>query len=150
MANSVMAAKTVKMKRMRRAWARSLSHKGGFEPNREVIKEYALRARGLGEEGPIVDYGIQPGKLEALKRQAELEAELPNGCDNRVIGPTGVDCLQESWIYFTSRKDCFVLVHRDLEQGIERKSVTFSTKELLIMVWEGGAIPWAEKKRIAR
>jgi len=164
MANRVIAAKITKMKRMRRAWARSLVRKGGFNPNREVIKEYSLRARGLAVdetaadkiaaellrkdgEGPL-EKRIPPGRVEALQKQAELEAELPNACNMRVIGPTGVDQLQESWIYFNSRKDCFVLVHRDLTEGIERKSTAYSSKELLLMCWEGDAILWVSKKLI--
>lgn len=137
------------MVRQRRAWAKQLNRKGGFTPNREVIKNYKLHARGL-EDRAFVDRianEVAPLKnKERLYKQAMQEAGLPDGCDNRVLGPTGRDCLQESWIYSNSRRDCFVLVHIDMEQEIERKSPVFSSLELLMMCWEGGAIRWVSKK----
>lgn len=153
MANRNMQQKAMKMRRQKRAWAKSLQRRGLMQPNRDVIKEYKAHARGL-EDKDFVDSvanEILPFKnKEKLRRQAELEAGLPDNCDHRIIGPTGRDALQESWIYFNSQKNCFVLVHVDLEESIERKSQTYSSLEMLMMVWEGGAIRWREKRVIAR
>jgi len=164
MANRVMAQKRLKMARQRRAWAKQYRQRSFMVPNREVIKEYKHHAAGLDVDERVIDELVilqqvkdknpNPGiprmtsdaRKAALKRQAELEVETH--CELRVVGPTGRDELQESWIYFTARKDCFVLVHRDLEQRIERRSTTYSSKELLTMCWEGGAIRWVNKKII--
>lgn len=140
----------LKLQRQRRAWAKSLQRRGMMQPNRDVIKNYKLHARGL-EDREFVDSiarEILPDYQRRVKlaRQAQLEAGMPEGCDQRVLGPTGKDCLQESWIYSNSQKNCFVLVHVDLTTRIERKSVPFSSKELLLMCWEGGAINWREKR----
>lgn len=159
-----MQQKTLKMKRQRRAWAKQFRQRGYMAPNREVIREYKHHAAGLEVDERTIDELIilqqikekhpNPGvpqmtsdaRKAALKRQAELEKDT--GCEMRVLGPSGRDQLQESWIYFTSRRDCFVLVHRDLDIGIERRSTTFSSMELLTMCWERGAIPWVNKKPI--
>jgi len=150
-----MAAKALKMKRMRRAWARPLAHSGGKQPNRMVIQQYKHHAKGL-EDAEFVDRvasAILPHNVvlqhrQQLYKQAQLEAGLPDGVDLRVLGPTGRDIYQESWIYFNSQKTCFVLVHRDLNKCIERKSTTYSSKELLLICWEGDRVAWVEKKAI--
>lgn len=148
MANRTMQQKTMKMQRQRRAWAKSLQRRGMMVPNRDVIKNYKHHARGL-EDAEFVDRiaeEIIPDfkRREKLFQQAVKEAGLPEGCDQRVLGPTGKDNLQESWIYSNSQRNCFVLVHVDLETRIERKSMAFLTLELLMMEWEGGAIRWRE------
>lgn len=141
----------LKAKRQRRAWAKSLARRGMQVPNREVIKNYKLHAQGL-EDKEFVDRiadAIIPHQLkEKFRKQAELEAGLPEGCDHRVLGPTGRDNLQESWIYSNAQRNCFVLVHVDLETRIERKSMSFSSLELLMIEWEGGAIRWRDKRKL--
>lgn len=154
MANRTMAQKTLKLKRQRRAWAKQYRRRGLMVPNREVIQEYKERAQGLAihmDAADVAAEALMPGKIEIrerLKEQAQLEAELPNGCNLRIAGPTGKDQLQCSWIYFTARKDCFVLVHTDLEKSIERRSTTYSSLEFLIFCWENDAIKWVYNKKI--
>lgn len=143
----------LKLQRQRRAWAKSLNRRGMMVPNREVIKNYKLHAKGL-EDKEFVDRiadAILPHRMkEKFRKQAELEAGLPEGCDHKVLGPTGRDALQESWIYSNSQRNCFVLVHVDLETRIERNSPPYSSIELLMMFWEGGAIQWREKRILSR
>lgn len=150
MANRNMQQKKLKMARQRRAWFNNLRGRGLKVPNRDVIKEYKHHAQGLAdvEFADRVASEIIPDfeKRKKLALQAQQEAALPSGCDNRVLGPTGKDNLQESWIYSNARRDCFVLIHVDLEQSIERTSQTYSTLELLMMCWEGGAIKWVQKR----
>lgn len=139
-----------KLKRQRRAWAKSLQRRGMMQPNREVIKNYKEHARGL-EDVEFVDRiatEIIPdfAKRQKLAKQAQLEAALPDGCDQRVLGPTGKDELQESWIYFNSQRNCFVLVHVDHTSRTERKSQPFSSLVLLEMCWEGGSIRWRDER----
>ena len=151
MANRTMQQKTFKMQRQRRAWAKSLQRRGMMVPNRDVIKNYKEHARGLADaefvdriaEEIIPDFK----RREKLYQQAVIEAGLPEGCTQRVLGPTGKDNLQESWIYSNSQKNCFVLVHVDLETRIERKSMAFLTLELLMMEWAGGAIRWRDIRK---
>lgn len=163
MANRAMAAKRIKMAKERRAWAKQFSRRGYMQPNREIIKEYKNHAQGLGLDEQVIDQmviiiqkreGVSnphvpkmdgEGRKAALKRQAELEAVLPNGCDQRIVGPSGRDCLQESWIYFNSQRNCFVLVHVDLTTCTERRSTTYSSLELLMMCWQGDAVRWMKK-----
>lgn len=164
MANRTMQQKRLKMARQRRAWAKQYRQRSFMVPNREVIKEYKHHAKGLEVDERVIDELIilqqikdknpNPGipqmvseeRKAALRRQAELEMET--NTDLRVLGPTGRDALQESWIYFNSQKTCFVLQHIDKIDGIERKSVTYSSRELLMMCWEGGQVRWNNKKRI--
>lgn len=141
------------MVRMRRAYARTFRRSNGGSPNREVIKEYQIRARGLelGADTDTICEALLPGKIEIaekqrklaqLKRQAELEAMMPVDCGMSVRGPTTPDIYQESLIYFNPTKTKFVLVLRDLEQRIERVSIVFSSKELLTMSWELDRVIW--------
>lgn len=166
MANRTMQQKVQKMKRQRRAWARTLSRRGYMQPNRDVINEYKHHAQGLalneaeiddavrrmrikdGETNPQKrEFDAKP-RLDALRRQAQLEAMLPDGCDLKFSGPTVPDIYQETLIYFNSKKTKFVLVLRDLEQRIERISIVFSSKELLVMCWEMDRVNWVEKRSI--
>lgn len=161
MANRVMAAKRAKMARQRRAWSKEYQRRGYMQPNREVIKEYKQRAKGLAVFEDTVDRLISelvsPGRKEikatqkekeAVLRQAQLEASLPLECEQRVRGPGPQHARLESFIYFNSRKTQFVLVHRDLNERIERVSQTYPTKEILLMCWEGDNVLWKVKKAI--
>lgn len=167
MANRTMQQKVQKMNRQRRAWAKTLSRRGYMQPNRDVINEYKHHAQGLGVDERKVDEAVRlmrikedgepnpkkrdfqsEARLDALRRQAELEAILPDGCDLKFSGPTVPDIYQETLIYFNSKKTKFVLVLRDLEQHIERVSVVFSSKELLIMCWEMDRVYWDKKRPI--
>lgn len=166
MANRVMQQKRQKMVRQRRAWAKQLSRSGGKQPNREVIQEYRHHAQGLGHDERKIDEAVRlmrikdgeanPQKrefqaeprLEALRKQAELEAILPDGCDLKLSGPTVPDIYQETFIYFNAKKTKWVLVLRDLEQRIERVSTVLSSKELLILSWEMDRVYWVEKRPI--
>ena len=140
------------MVRQRRAWFNDLRGRGLKVPNRDVIKEYKHHAKGL-EDAEFVDTiatEILPDfqRRQKLYRQAQLEAGMPDNCDQRVLGPTGKDNTQESWIYSNSQKNCFVLIHVDLIECIERKSMTFASLDTLMLEWEGGAIRWRENRKI--
>jgi hypothetical protein len=144
----------IKHGKQRRAWAKSLQRRGMMQPNREVIRNYKDHARGL-EDREFVDRvaaEVIPDfkRRQQLYRQAQIEAGLPEGCDQRVLGPTGKDALQESWIYSNAQRNCFVLVHTDWEQEIERKSMAFLSIEVLMMCWEGGAINWVDKRKVTK
>lgn len=161
MGNRVMAAKRMKMARQRRAWAKDYQRRGFMAPNREVIKEYKERAKGLAvfEDAAdrLLSELVSPGKKEilasqrekyAVLRQAQLEAHLPLECEQRVRGPGPQHARLESFIYFNSRKTQFVLVHRDLNEGIERVSQPYPNKDLLLMSWEGDSVLWKVKSKI--
>lgn len=161
MVNRVMQQKRLKMQRQRRAWAKDYQRRGMMQPNRDVIKEYKQRAKGLAVFEYSVDqaisYMMADGRkeiiqkqraVEATLRQAQLEACLPMDCEQRVRGPGPQHALLESFIYFNSKKTLFVLVHRDLNEGIERVSQPYPNKDLLLMSWEGDSVLWKMKKAI--
>lgn len=176
MANRVMEQKRMKIKRMRRAWAKPLSRKSGMNPNRIVLNEYKERAKGLAIDERDADMiaaelifredmgfskklsrslaqaGAFPrekqtphGRIEALRRQGELEAVMPDGCDLRIRGPGPSNCYQESFIYFNAQKTCWLVLHRDLRKRIQRRSITYSSKELLLMLWNMDKTTWVER-----
>lgn len=154
MANRTMAQKRIKLMRQKRAWANSLRGRGMMQPNRELIRMYADHARGL-EDREFVDSmanALGPAiaaRKEALKKQGEFEAWLPKDCNLRFAGPgPNIPGHQECMSYTNSRKDCFVVVHRDIKSGIERRSTTYSSKELLTMCWELDTIVWVYKAPI--
>ncbi len=146
MANRAMQQKRLKMARERRAWAKAYQRRTPKPPNREAIQHYAAHARGL-EDNQFVD--SPPPKITAKqKQQALLELMMPTDCDMSVRGPTTPDIFQESLIYFNPTKTKFVLVIKDLEQRIERISIVFSSKELLIMCWEMDRVNWVGRRSI--
>lgn len=147
MGNRVLAAKKRKMQRQRRAWAIPLSRSGGQTPNRIVINEYKHRARGLTLDDDISESVIQKlchdhKKREALKRQASFELELGDALRYRGPGPNNEQ--EESWVYFNPQKTGFFILHKDKKLNIERKSVTFSSKEVLYFKWTKGKVRWVE------
>lgn len=152
MANPVMAQKRLKMARMRRAYAKTFRPRNYQQPNRDMIKALNLAAQGLVDE-TFVDIEanalkIHEQKMRHLRKQATLENWLPKDCHLKTLGPGPQTPFQESWTYCNSRKDCFVVVHLDKHNGIERRSTTYSSKELLLMCWEGDAIQWVYKNKI--
>ena len=167
MANRTMEVKRIKLKRQRRAWAKNYRQRNFRVPNREVIKEYKHHANGIPVDEAAIDAFIildqikhnhpNPGvpkmdgvgRKAALKRQAELESKLPDGCDLRFTGPSVPDMYQETFIYFNARRTKFVLVLRDLEHKIERMSYVFSSKETLVFAWEQDMVRWENQKPIA-
>ncbi len=161
MGNRVMAAKRLKMARQRRAWSKDYQRRGYMQPNREVIQEYKQRAKGLAVFDDAVDRLlselVSPGKKEikkdqrlreAVLQQAQLEAALPMDCTMRVRGPGPQHARLESFLYFNSQKTKFVLVHRDLNEGIERVSQPYPTKEVILLCWEGDNVLWKMKRQI--
>lgn len=153
MANRVMAQKSLKMVRMRRAYAKTFRPRNYQQPVRELVKTYVEHAQGLVDQTfvDVVGAELEKRKLidrEKVKQQSELETWLPKGCDMKFRGPGPSTPFQESWTYHNSRKDCFVVIHLDKHNGIERRSTTYSSKELLLMCWDGDAIQWVYKQKI--
>lgn len=147
MGNRVIAAKRLKMKRQRRAWAIPLSRKGGQTPNRIVINEYKERARGLMIEDDISEHIVtkfvrSEEKRAALKRQAEFELLLGDAL--RYKGPGPSNNQEESWVYFNPSKTAYFILHLDKKLRIERRSVAYSCKEILYTKWAMGKVTWVE------
>src|ERR1700735_2213535 len=147
MGNRVIEAKRIKIKRMRRAWARPLARSSGMNPNRIVINEYKDRAKGLMLEDDISDSVIQKHahnleRAAALKRQAELE--LAFDAQLRFRGPGPCNNFEESWVYYNSQQTVYFIVHKDKRLGIERRSITYSSKDVLVMQWNMYKTTWVE------
>lgn len=134
------------MARERRAWAKAYERRTPKPPNREAIQHYKSHVKGL-EDNQFVD-SPPPVLTLKQKQQTLLELLMPIDCDMSVRGPTIPDELQESLIYFNATKTKFVLVLRDLEQRIERISVVFSSKELLVMCWEMDKVRWEGNRKL--
>ncbi len=146
MGNRVLAAKRLKMQRQRRAWAIPLSRSSGQNPNRIVINEYKSRARGLGSddvsESIIQKFCHDNQKREALKRQAEFEVLLGDAL--RYKGPGPSNNQEESWVYFNPSKTAYFILHKDKKLKIERRSISYSCKEVLYAKWGMGRVTWVE------
>lgn len=152
MANRSMQAKLIKIKRERRAWARPLSMSGMKTPNRMVLDQYKMSARGLAFDGAITEtiaarHIHDAERRLAFQRQAELEVRFD--AQLRFKGPGPSNVYEESWVYFNSQQTCFFVVHRDKKLGIERRSITYSCKEILITKWSMGKTTWVELRSIS-
>lgn len=147
MANRTMEAKRIKMRKERRAWAVPLQRSGMKQPNRIVINEYKDRARGLMLPDDISDGIIQKHahsmqRRAALQRQAERELQFD--AQLRFKGPGPCNDYEESYVYFNSQQSCYFVVHRDKKLFIERRSITYSCKDILVMKWNMGKTTWVE------
>lgn len=154
MANRVMAQKALKLKRQRRAWNKYGNMKSGIQPSRIVLEEYKQRARGLAFDKSIADKialgfkGITPARLEAIKRQAEEEARLPEDVTLCFKGPGPCNVYQESWIWTNSKRTVWLVVHKDFKRRVQRTSIIYSSKEVLVIKWEMGKITWKDAETI--
>jgi hypothetical protein len=147
MANRVMEQKRIKIRRQRRAWAVSFERSGMKTPNRVVINEYKQRAKGLMLDDDISESIIQKfahdeRRRVALEHQAKMELLIEEGL--RFKGPGPDNKYEESWVYFNSQRTSFFVIHRDKSLGIERRSILYSCKEILITKWNMGKVTWAE------
>ncbi len=149
MANRSMEAKVLKIKRMRRAWNRYGNIKSGAVPSRVVLDQYRMSAKGLDGSSDILAEkialgfrGITPERLESIKRQAQLEAALPDGLSLSVNGPGPCNRYQECKTYFNSKKDQYVIVFHDIQMGVVKRSIVYGNFNVLAIRWEQSKVVW--------
>lgn len=170
MANRTMAAKAMKLKRQRRAWAKPYGYSGMQRPNVMVLASYKERAKGLAvdeksadaiaaffynsERGPKDHNRVHPGKYEVLSRieqiaELEAEIELKFGCTLRFKGPGPDNSYQRSFVYFNPTKTCYVVVHEDFREHVIRRSLPYSCKEIVMAKWPC-RITWQSKESLPK
>lgn len=146
MANRVMAAKTLKMRRQRRAWARPFSIKSGIQPNRETIQQYKRTAAGLGlEEARTRFPNVSPGKKDISDR---IEEVLQHFNDPLFFDIFPENTYQRVRLFFNSRKTIFVIQHMNYKDNACRLSITYASAERAIQVWNTGKVIWKSRKEI--
>lgn len=146
MGNKSIEAKRQKLKKLLRKGAVPLQ-RGLRVPNRIVINEYKHRAKGLAFDDDLSDSVIQKHahsleRQAALKRQADREMAFDT--ELRFKGPGPCNVYEESWIYFNSKMSCYFIVHTDKKLHIERRSIEYSCKEILITKWNMNKTTWVE------
>lgn len=160
MANRTMQAKTVKLRRQRRAFAKKLAYRGMSVPNREILGEYKMRAKGLeideNDEDNLIRAiykrdpwtGMTEARREVLRRLVHIREAVPEmlffwlpGYPNSVVGAR---------IFFNAQKNCFILAEDDYRRGIMKVSLASGNKHILIDLWSRGKLTWQEFKPLPK
>lgn len=156
MANRTMQAKTMKMKRMRRAWAKPYNIPSDIRPNIEVLSDYQMRAKGLAfsdaeQEELYRMYfkrasfkGVSPPRKEVLDTLIKVREVSPAMLFFNVID----NCYQRARMYFNSQKSQWILVHEDYIRCNLRRSTIYRTKETLEIAWNTNRVIWVERSKL--
>ena len=158
MVNRTMAAKALKLKKQRRAWAAPLSVKSGIRPNVDVIKGYKDRAKGLKFDEKEIDELIfrlfkrqpfkntPPGRREAMVRRdkirmlAEMSEQVPDHLFFNYINNSVV----RFDIFFTADKTCYVIVKENRKTRTISRSISYGSCERAISVIQRDKVRWSE------
>lgn len=156
MANRTMQAKSLKLRRQKRAWAKPLAIASGITPNRGVLGEYKERAKGLGlseyeqdqlirlfyKRDPIV--GTPAGRAEVLALLEELKKRVPELMFFEVLD----NCYQRCVLFYNSDKTCWIVSHTDKRKHITRRSIEYGTKSRALQVWYMDKVIWVSHQPI--
>jgi hypothetical protein len=137
MANRTMQQKRLKMRRQRRAWAKSYSMPKHIVANRSVLGEYKQRAKGLSIE-TSTDYVLRQMEVLTLPdnlKEQKLFFVILDNCWHRVV------------CFFDSRKTCFVLSHTDKRKQLVHRSIEYASKDRALQVWHMNKVIWIESIR---
>lgn len=139
MANRALQAKTIKLKRQRRAWARPLSVKSGIQPNRDVIRQYQDTAKGLGK--PIAEAiykNVQPGRYETKNRADEILRQF-----NDPLFFTYIEnSHQRVRIFFDSKHTKFIIQWVQFRHKKAYISKPFMSTDDAIYAFQNDLITW--------
>jgi hypothetical protein len=142
MANRTMQQKRVKMRRERRAWAKSYSMPKYIVANRGVLGEYKQRAKGLGKDVSDLEWA-----LDVARRGKEVLA-LPANLQEQKLFFTILDnCWHRTVCFFNSQHTCFVLSHTDKRRGVIKRSIEYASKDRALQVWHMSKVVWIEIKQ---
>lgn len=147
-------AKTLKLKRQRRAWARPFSVKSGIIRNREVIEQYQNTAKGLGLEIAQVRFpNIAPGRREMMDR-LQTEGDPLRGILTDIKDPLFYSVVdnarQRCRLFYNSQLTCFVLQWVQWEKGLVRLSITYASAERAKNVWFSDTVTWKKEYTIRK
>lgn len=150
MANRTMAAKSLKLKRQKRAWAKPYSSPSLHTPNRGVLQEYKLRAVMLGVPEYEVDdwirklYGRDPftgtpaGRAEVVQLMKELKLVVPQLLFFELID----NSYQRALCWYNTDKTCWVITHTDKRRAQFRRSIEYGSKARALKLYYQDRLTW--------
>ena len=155
MANRTMAAKALKLKKMKRLFPKQYQANYipvGRGPNMEVMAGYKERAKGLAFDQKFLDFlemcsrfkGKPPGKVEAEAAIRRILEVVPQDMSFTLIR----NVFQWARVFFNSEKTCFILLHENYKEGRVRTSMTYHSKDNIIRAWNMDRIRWVEVRPI--
>jgi hypothetical protein len=154
MANRTMQAKSLKLRRQRRAWAKPLARSNHTVPNKGVLQDYKERAKGLGVNEAEVDdmirryykrepfSGTGPGRKEVITLLEELRHIVPAMLFFDIFP---ANCYQRCRCFFNSQKTCYILVHDDYKRGTVRRSIEYPSLERASSLWFREKVTWVNR-----
>lgn len=133
----------------RRAWAKPLSVKSGFVPNRIVVQQYQETVKGLGKEIAEVRFpSVAPGKREMMDRIMTIGDSL-RGIALDISDPLFVvivnNSRQRCRLYWNSGMTVFILQWVHWDQGWVKISGTYSSSNMAKAAWEADRVIWKKK-----
>jgi hypothetical protein len=146
-------AKTIKLKKQRRAWARPLSVKSGIQPNRDVIKQYQETAKGLGKLIAEVRFpNVAPGRKEIMDRLKdddflrEIIYDIKDPFFVNIVDNARHRCR----LYFNSGMSCFILQYMQWDKGRAKISISYPSSTRALEVWNTENVIWKKEYSIRR
>src|SRR6266852_3265759 len=150
MSNRTMKQKANKLRRQRRAWAKSYSRPSGIIVNRGVLQEYKERACGLGISEFEVDEtirilynrepiaGVTAGRTEIFEMLRELKKRVPELAYFSVVDTPYHRVL----CYYNSTNTSYTITHTDIRKQILRTSIEYGSKQRALYVWQQDKVTW--------
>jgi hypothetical protein len=151
MANRSMQAKSLKLKRQRRLFPRSLSADyvpTGKPPNTQVIQEYKERTRSLAFDDEYIDYLVKRASMEKAwphPGRAEIEAHLQR-IKEAAPGLMCVSLLDSKItkvrMFFNESRNRFVLFEDNKLQNFIRTSLVYMDRQRCIRAFQSESVRW--------
>lgn len=155
MANTVMAAKRLKLKNQIKKLPRQMPT--GATPNRGVLNEYKERAKGLGVNEAEIDNfirsyykrdpwsGTGPERLAVYELLSEIKRLVPEMLYFEMIPQNSIQRLR---CYFNSRKTVFVLAWDLYRKRQTFRSMEYPTRDAVVRQWNRQKVVWVTKAPI--
>lgn len=151
MANRSMQAKTLKLRRQRRAWAKPYSRIKGLQPNLTMLQQAKNAAKGLAisDEDAEILYqaifhrasakGIPPGRYEVLKLLANANADITE-FNFKLIE----NAHQSAYVHWSGDKSKWMIVHCNKRTRVFRRSIVYPSKVIAVTSWNTSSVRWVE------
>jgi len=148
-----MQQKGLKLRRQKRAWAKTYGRSNHTVPNRGVLNEYKERALGLGVNEFEVDelirtqynreaiYGFTPGQKEVHELMADMRKRVPE-----LMSFTLMDnAFYKATCNFNADRSCYSISITDKRAGVMRTSIEYGSKALAVGQFHNDKLRWASK-----
>jgi len=157
MANRTMAAKRLKEKKQRRAWAKHLAIPSGITPNRVILNEYKTRALGLGVNEFEVDEHIRswykrdplhqltPGQEEVAKLSREMRLRQPGLMFFDLFN----NDAQRYICWRNADGSCWVIQYINKRKDMLFTSVEYPNKAAALAAYNNQKLRWAHHEPYA-